>query len=75
MNAVTRNKKRTWRVANEQPDSEPGPMLDVLLALDQMLVEVSMHLYNVQDRDRSKIRLHNRRLHAAVRRHLPALLK
>lgn len=75
MNAFTHSKKRNWRVTNEQPTSEPGQMLDLLLALDQMLVEVSMHLYNVTDRDRSRIRRNNRRLHAAVRRELPARLK
>lgn len=50
-------------------------MLDVLLALDRMLVEVSMRLYNVPGSDRSTVRKQNRRLHAAVRQHLPRLLK
>jgi hypothetical protein len=45
--------------------------LEVLLALDRVLVEVSMQLYNVDPRDRSKMRRQNRRLHAAVREHLP----
>jgi hypothetical protein len=54
---------------------DPTQMLDVLLALDRMVVEVSMHLYNVERRDRTRIRGNNRRLHAAVRKHLPRLLK
>ncbi len=48
--------------------------MDVLLALDRMLVEVSMRLYNVPGRDRFTMRKHNRRLHATVRQHLPRLL-
>jgi hypothetical protein len=50
-------------------------MMDVLLALDRMLVEVSMRIYNVPRRDRSTMRKQNRRLHDAVREHLPRLLK
>jgi hypothetical protein len=49
-------------------------MMDTLLALDRMLVEVSMRLYNVPRRDRFTLRKHNRRLHAAVRQQLPRLL-
>jgi len=49
-------------------------MLDVLLALDRMLVEVSMGLYNVPSRERFSLRKQNRRLHDAVRKHLPRLL-
>jgi hypothetical protein len=49
-------------------------MVDTLLALDRMLVEVSMRLYNVPRRDRFTMRKHNRRLHAAVRQQLPRLL-
>ena len=49
-------------------------MLDVLLALDRMLVEVSMRLYNVPRHDRLTMRKQNRHLHAAVRQHLPRLL-
>ena len=49
-------------------------MLDLLLALDRMLVEVSMRLYNVPRRDRRTMRKQNRRLHAAVKQHLPRLL-
>jgi hypothetical protein len=45
--------------------------LEVLLALDRMLVEVSMQLYNIDPRDRSKMRRQNCRLHAAVREHIP----
>lgn len=49
-------------------------MLDMLFALDQMLVEVSMRLYNVSRRDQFTMRRQNRRLHDVVRRHLPRLL-
>jgi hypothetical protein len=54
---------------------EPENMLDVLLALDRMLVEVSMRLYKVPHNDRAAMRKQNRRLHSAVREHLPRLLK
>jgi hypothetical protein len=54
---------------------DPENMLNVLLALDRMLVEVSMRLYNVPDNDRATMRKENRRLHNAVREHLPRLLK
>jgi len=50
-------------------------MIDVLLALDRMLVEVSMSLYDVPNSDRSTMREHNRRLHNTVRQHMPRLLK
>jgi hypothetical protein len=53
---------------------DPQEMMDALLALDRMLVEVSMRLYNVPRRDRFTLRKHNRRLHAAVRQQLPRLL-
>jgi hypothetical protein len=33
-----------------------------------------MQLYNVDRRDRARMRRQNRRLHAAVRQHLPPLL-
>jgi len=57
------------------PQSDPRQMLDVLLALDRMLVEVSMRLYNVPRHDRLSMRKQNRHLHAAVREQLPRLLK
>ncbi|HEX4785285.1 MAG TPA: hypothetical protein VH350_13155 [Candidatus Sulfotelmatobacter sp.] len=55
--------------------NDTNEMLDMLLALDRMLVEVSMRLYNVPGRERSTVRKQNRRLHAAVRQHLPRLMK
>lgn len=48
----------------------PNEMTDVLLALDRVLVEVSMDLYNLKGHDRRKMRAHNGRLHAALREHL-----
>ena len=53
------------RVRNERDSRN---MLESLLALDQALVELSMHLYNVPGRERSVLRLQTRRLHRAVRR-------
>jgi hypothetical protein len=57
------------------PENDPGEMLEMLLALDRSLVEVSMQLYNVDPRGRSEMRRDNRRLHSAMRNQLPRLLK
>jgi hypothetical protein len=54
---------------------DPQQMLDLVMAMDRMLMEVSMQLYNVDRGERSQLRRQNRRLHAAVRAHLPRLLK
>jgi len=75
MNGITHPAKTHCRISQNEPAIDPTQMLDVLLALDRMVVEVSMHLYNVERRDRSQIRHSNRRLHAAVRKQLPRLLK
>jgi len=48
-------------------------LLDNLLTLDRRLVELSMRLYKVPVRERSRMRAQNRRLHRAVRAHLRAL--
>lgn len=53
---------------------DPAEMLEVLFALDRMLVEVSMRLYKVPRRDRFTLRAGNQRLHDVVRQHLPRLL-
>lgn len=74
MNTMTQRDKRNWRLSREEPAIDPTQMLDVLLALDRMVVEVSMHLYDVKRHERSTIRRNNRRLHAAVRKQLPRLL-
>lgn len=57
------------------PETDPGEMLEMLLALDRSLVEVSMQLYNVDHRSRSEMRRDNQRLHTAMRDQLPRLLK
>ena len=75
MNAMAQSEKRNWRLSRAKPVVDPSRMLDVLLALDRMVVEVSMHLYDVKRKDRSAIRHNNRRLHAAVRKQLPQILR
>lgn len=74
---MTQQDKRKWRKLRNQVLSQrdASEMLDVLLTLDRMLVEVSMRLYNIPQRDRFTMRAQNRRLHDAVRQHLPRLLK
>jgi hypothetical protein len=47
----------------------------VLLALDRMLVEFAMRIYNVPRHDRSTMRRQNRRLHATVREQMPRLMQ
>lgn len=48
--------------------------LDLLLALDRVVVETSMRAYKISRRDRLIMREQNRRLHDAVRNHLPRIL-
>lgn len=69
--------KSEWSTASNHDvrQNDANEMLDILLALDRMLVEVSMRLYNVPGRDRSRVRRQNRRLHSVVKQHLPRLLK
>lgn len=74
---MTQRDNSTRRKMTDQVlhQGNPRQMLDILLALDRMLVEVSMRLYNVPRHDRLTMRKQNRHLHAAVREHLPRLLK
>jgi hypothetical protein len=74
---MTSHNKKERRKLRSQVLSphDPAEMLDHLLALDRMLVEVSMRLYKIPRRDRFSMRAQNRRLHDAVRQHLPRFLK
>ena len=49
-------------------------LLDILLALDRSVVELSMHVYNVAPGQQLAMREQNRRLHDAVRKRLPRSL-
>jgi len=77
MNRTTQQDATKWRALRDKlaRNDDPREMLDVLLAVDQMLVEYSMRVYNVPHRDRHLMRKHHRRLHNAVREHLPRLLQ
>ncbi len=70
VDAMTQRDNSTRRKMTDQVlhQGNPRQMLDILLALDRMLVEVPRH-------DRLTMRKQNRHLHAAVREHLPRLLK
>lgn len=46
-------------------------LLDILLALDRTVVELSLHVYKIPRRHRHVMREQNRRLHDAVRERLP----
>jgi hypothetical protein len=74
---MTRQNERKWREWHRRAiaASDPGEMLDMLLALDRMVVELSLRVYKVSRRERSLMREQNRRLHRAVRKHLPRLLE
>lgn len=68
------DRRRLIAFQNTKPiirDSHSNLPLDTLLALDRMVVEVSMQLYNVNSRDRMCMRRQNRRLHAAVKQDFP----
>jgi hypothetical protein len=60
-------KRREWRNPVIS-GSDLNKVLDILLALDRMVVEISMHVYNIPLEQ-------NQRLHDAVREHLPRLLE
>jgi hypothetical protein len=77
MNPTPQNNKTRTRKSQHAPISGTSPRekLDVLLALDRMLIEVSMRLYNVSQSDQLTMRKHNQHLHNAVRAHLPRLIK
>ena len=66
---------RNWRELGNQVISENDfrKMLDVLLPLDRKVLEMSMRLYKIPHRERFLMRKQNRRLHDAVREHLPRL--
>jgi len=72
---MTQQDQRKWRELRDQATSESdrNKVLDVLLALDQMVVELSMRVYNVPRRDQFIMREQNRRLHDAVRERVPRL--
>jgi hypothetical protein len=72
---MTQQDERKLRELRNQATSESDPnrMLDILLALDRMVVELSMRVYKVPRRHRFIMREQNRRLHDAVREHLPRL--
>jgi hypothetical protein len=71
---MTEREQNRVRKPNRR-EGDPRQMMDVLLALDRMLVEVSMRLYNLPRHEQLAMRKQNRRLHRTVRKHLPRLLK
>jgi len=73
---MTRLDERKWREFRSQviSASDLSQLLDILLALDRRVVELSMRIYNIPRRDRFIMREQNRRLHDAVREHLPRLV-
>jgi len=48
--------------------------LEIFLALDRVIVELSLHRYGVSRRDQDIMREQNRRLHDAFRDDLPRIL-
>ncbi len=65
-------KKHEWqRLQTPDGARELHRMLDVLLALDRTVVELSMRLYKIPQRHQVAMREQNRQLHAAFRARLP----
>jgi len=70
-----RDRKKQIELRNRtSPEAESNDALDILLALDRFVLELSMSLYNIPRRERFTVRKQNRRLHGAVRKHMPRLL-
>jgi len=70
-----RDRKKRIELRNRTgPEAESNDALDILLALDRFVLELSMRLYNIPRRERLTVRKQNRRLHGAVRKHMPQLL-
>lgn len=67
-----RSLKLRNRVDHQSNSSE---MLELLLALDRSVIEVSMQLYGVDPDDRRNMRSQNRRYQATVRNQFPRLIK
>jgi hypothetical protein len=67
-------KVKTPTLRTHPSATDLSEMLEMLFALDRSVVEVSMQLYSVDQRERRKMRSQSRRLHAAVRQQLPRLL-
>jgi len=74
---MTPHNQRKWRKLQNQirTQRDRKPIFDDLLTLDRMLVEVSMRPYNLAQQERFSVPVQNRRLHAAVKQHLPRLLR
>jgi hypothetical protein len=68
-----RNAKRGAVCDQRMRQSDHTKMLDTLLALDCVVVEVSMRVYDLSEADRLLMRKQNRRLHHLFRRHFPRL--
>jgi hypothetical protein len=64
---IRMSKHDTRKSRNPMVGKGLSELLGILLAFDQAVVESSMNLYNVHERDRVVIREQNRRLHAAMR--------
>jgi len=71
VNAMIPQHRRKRDGSGRTPRIAPDQMLDALFALDCMVVELSMRVYNVSRRERFILRKQNRRLHDAFRKHLP----
>ena len=69
------NKGRRRKLPAPSPNgNDLDNLLDILLALDRSVVELSMHVYNLAPGQQLAMREQNRRLHDAVRRRLPRSL-
>jgi len=56
-------------------ESDPNTLVEILLALDRIVVELAMRTHNLPRRTRVIMREENRRLHDMLREHLPRFLE
>ena len=73
MNRISSYETRKWR-SQLRCERDLSKLLDLVMALDRIVVELSMQIYEVPRRERFAMRKHNRRLHHVVRKRLPGLL-
>jgi hypothetical protein len=73
---MTRRHNGEWRKLRKGSvsTSDLDNLMNILLALDRTVVELSMHVYQIPRGHQLAMREQNRRLHEAVRQRLPRSL-
>jgi hypothetical protein len=73
---MSQPKRGQWRKLRPHSlqANDVAKFLYALLALDRRVVEISMHMYKIPQRDRVAMREQHRRLHDTIRGRLPRFL-